>query len=285
MSYGKMARIFLMLFGVTVTAGALAQAVGRVGRRCQGAYGEIQRSVAGSASVVIDETGWRLGGEPAWLHVLVGNRATYYSISPRRDAGVAAAVLGWDYEGALIHDGWSPYDRFAKAQHQQCVGHVLARIRRLLAMARGGAVHFPRRVKAVLQEALRLREEYRAGRLTADELAMSGLALACQLQRLTERPKQNAANERLSKHLRKHIWDWFRFMFYPELPATNWPAEQAIRLGVINRKVWGGNRDPTGRDAQRTLMSVIETCFRMGISPVDYISRAMRTWCPQFMPP
>jgi transposase len=285
LSYGKMVRVFSMLFGVTVTAGGLAQAVQRAGRRCRGAYDEIRRSVAGSRQVVADETGWRLEGRPAWLHALVGDRATYYGISRRRDAEVAAAVLGWDYHGTLVHDGWSSYDRFAQAGHQQCVGHVLARVHRMLEVASGGAVHFPRRVKAIFQEALRLRNAYEAGQLSEDDLSVGGLSLACQLEALTEHPKQHAANERLSKHLRNHLWEWFRFLFHPGIAATNWPAEHAIRLGVINRKVWGGNRDARGGDTQAVLMSVTETCFRLDVNPLSYISRALRTWNPRLIPP
>lgn len=280
-----MVRVFLMLFGVTTTAGGLAQAVGRVGRRCGGAYAEIQRSVGASPVVVADETGWRLGGRPGWLHVLVGDRATYYGISPRRHADVAAGVLGWGYHGTLVHDGWSPYDRFAKAWHQQCVGHVLARVNRMLEHATGGAVHFPRHVKALLQEALQWRDRYKAGQATRDDLADATLSLADRLERMTRGRKRNAANERLSKHLRNHLWEWFMFLLNPDLPATNWPAEHGLRLGVINRKVWGGNRDPSGKDSQEVLMSVVGTCFRASLNPLSYLSLALRTWNPHLIPP
>jgi hypothetical protein len=29
----------------------------------------------------------------------------------------------------MIHDGWSPYDQFEKARHQQCLNHLLRRRR------------------------------------------------------------------------------------------------------------------------------------------------------------
>jgi transposase len=284
-SYGKIARFFAVLFGIALTPGGAAQIVRRVGRRCQPAYQQIQAAVRRSPWVVLDETGWRVGGRDAWLHVQVGERATSFVIARGRGADVAAGVLGRDYAGTLIHDGWSPYDTFRQARHQQCVQHVLRRARRMLETAVGGAVHFPRQVIAILEAALRERNEYEAGRRTADELAESALALACQLETLTERPKSNAENQRLAKHLRKHIWAWFWFLLEPGLDATNWRGEQALRLGVTNRKVWGGNRDETGRISQGILMSVIATCVRHGICPLTFLSRAMRTWCAQLIPP
>jgi transposase len=75
--------------------------------------------------VVPDETVWRVGGRPAWLHTLVGPEATAYVIDLTRSGAVAEAILGPDYDGTLIHDGWSPYDQFKDARHQQCLNHTI----------------------------------------------------------------------------------------------------------------------------------------------------------------
>src|SRR5262249_48544045 len=72
-----------------------------------------------------DETGWRVGGLPAWLHTLVGPEATAYVIDPTRSGAVAEAILGLDYDGNMVHDGWSPYDQFENARHQQCLNHTI----------------------------------------------------------------------------------------------------------------------------------------------------------------
>jgi transposase len=88
---------------------------------------------------VPDETGWRVGGLPAWLHTLVSPQATAYVIDPTRSGAVAEGILGLDYDGIMIHDGWSPYDQFEKALHQQCLNHLLRRADGMAATAtRGG---------------------------------------------------------------------------------------------------------------------------------------------------
>ena len=53
----------------------------------------------------------------------------------------------------MVHDGWSVYDRFQKAFHQQCLGHLKRRCQRLLEMAVGRAVQLPRRVLALIDRA------------------------------------------------------------------------------------------------------------------------------------
>ena len=41
-----------------------------------------------------------------------------------------------------------------------------------------------------------------------------------------------------------------RFLVDPSIPATNHRAEQAEKVPIVNRKVWGGNRTPAGTEAQ-----------------------------------
>ena len=68
---------------------------------------------------------WLMHEYPAWLHTLVGPEATAYVIDPTRSGAVVAAILGLDYGGTLIHDGWSPYDQLENARHQQWFNHTI----------------------------------------------------------------------------------------------------------------------------------------------------------------
>src|SRR5262249_58662701 len=132
--------------GTALSRGGSAHTVLRAAARCEPVYEAIRHAVGQSDWVVPDETGWRVGGHPAWLHALVGPKATAYVIDPTRSGSVAEAILGLDYEGTMIHDGWSPYDRFEGARHQQCLDHLLRRADEMAAAATRGAVRFPRRV-------------------------------------------------------------------------------------------------------------------------------------------
>jgi transposase len=66
--------------------------------------------------------------------------------------------------------------------------------------------------------------------------------------------------------------------------ATNWPAEQAIRPAVVNRKVWGGNRTQTGAEAQAILMSVWQTAKRQGLAALDFVSQALSAFGNRLLP-
>jgi transposase len=286
LSHGKVARLYHDLFGISLSRGGSAHIVLRVGRRCEPVYQAICRSVGRSDAVAPDETGWRVGGERGWLHALVGRSATAYVIDPTRGHAPAAEILGLDYAGVLVHDGWSAYDRFLDARHQQCNQHILRRCTEILETAQRGAVHFPRRVEALLRQGLDLRDRYAAGSVSEHGLAVARGRLQSALETAVFPPKMDPSNERLAQHLWKHIHEFFTYLHVRGLDATNWQAEHAIRFGVILRKVWGGNRTWFGARAQQVLMSVWRTCWQRGRNALDHVSSLLRCQIvPVALPP
>ena len=104
----------------------------------------------------------------AWMHGFVTPTATVYHVAVGRGYEVAEPIIGAKYAGTMIHDGWSPYDRFTNAVHQQCLAHLLRRANELLEQACRGAGRFPRKVKAFIQDALALRDRQRAVTISPD---------------------------------------------------------------------------------------------------------------------
>jgi transposase len=119
----KVAQI-LGLMGVSVTAGGLYQAIGRLARAAEPTRQALVLAVRQSAAVAADETGWRVAGRRQWLWVFVGDDGvTVYLIAPGRGYEQARSVLTDGFAGVLERDGWAPYRRFADARHQTCLAH------------------------------------------------------------------------------------------------------------------------------------------------------------------
>src|SRR5919205_876012 len=246
-------------------------------RRVQGRHPLQTSDALGAAAAQLGpDAQAAVGGHPAWLHTLVGPVSTAYVIDPTRSGAVAEAILGPDYGGTMIHDGWSPYDQFEDARHQQCLNHLLRRAHEMAATATRGAVCFPRRVAELLRAGLDLRDRHAAVEISRHGLAVARGRLENRLSDLIFPPKANAANERLAQHLWAHRDDLFTFLRQPGLDATNWRAELAIRFGVILRKVWGGSRTWIGARAQSVLMSVWRTCWQQGRSAPGFLSQLLR---------
>jgi transposase len=276
LSHGKIKALFRSVLGLGLSRSGSCQAVLRAGRRCEGNYAAIVDRVRSADHVVPDETGWRVGGHTAWLHAAATRGAVAYLIHRNRGFDASAALLGEDFAGHMTHDGWAPYKRFWRATHQPCLAHLLRRCEDLLETATRGAVNFPRKVKAILKEALGVRDGRDAGTISAAGAKRRAGELDRRAEALLRPRKTSAPNERLAAHLwanRKHL---FTFLRRDGIDATNWRAEQAIRPAVVNRKVWGGNRTWAGARAQSVLMTVLRTAESMGRDALEFLSSLLR---------
>jgi transposase len=286
LSHGKSVSLLATLFDELYLARATSvRSIERTADRCSPAYKQLRLDVRDAPEVTPDETGWRVAGHPAWLHTFVSPRATCYVIDPTRSAAPARKLLGADWSGTLVHDGWSVYDSFSAAAHQQCLRHLQRRCQELAEKPTGGAKRFPSAVLALIDQAFAVRRLWRGHHLNRDKMAELGLLLSCELEQLASGHFTNAANRRLAKHVLKHAMEWFWFLIDPTIEATNHWAEQAIRPAVVNRKVWGGNRAWAGAIAQGIVPSVIRTCAQRGVDPFAFLRSLLCKPHPQLIPP
>jgi transposase len=260
MSYGKIADFLKEANGIDIRPSTATRIVLRAAHKLRPTYEEIKKSIKDSKVITPDETGWRKGGRPVWLHAWVGDQATCYVIDPHRSAAALEKVIGLDYSGTLVHDGAASYDRFEEAMHQGCVAHPLRRAHNLEQVQPGRARSFPREVIDLFQEALRLRDAYREAKVAPLDRPAAYEEYCNRLARLTQRPRVNEANNTFARHLYNYSHTWFLFLLAPEVPATNHQAEQALRTPIVNRKVFGGNRTDAGCRAQEITSSTIQTC-------------------------
>ena len=151
LSYGKTAAVLENAFGLRVSRGGLAQAFARVAKKAEPTYENLMEQIRGSPSVTADETGWKVAGQLWWMWAFSSAAVTVYSIQSGRGFEQAVVVLGAEFDGFLVRDGWIVYRGFSQAIHQTCVAHLLRRCREMMAVARSGAAAFPRTVKGILQ--------------------------------------------------------------------------------------------------------------------------------------
>ena len=277
LSHGKCAKVFSRLFGIKIARSASARSMLRSAKRLEASYEGLKDIARASPFNVPDETGWRIGGENAWLHVAVSDQVTIYSIARSRGHEILASIIGKDYSGILIRDGFRAYNSFRAATHQLCLAHLLRRCEELIEMSNAKAGQFPTEVKKLLKQALKLRQRYQEGEVSELGLRIMQGRLRWQMRRLADPTQATKENERFAWHLVRHWEHLFSFLGVDNIDATNYRAEQAIRPAVVNRKVWGGNRTEAGSKAQSILMSVIVTCHQNALDSLEFISNALCT--------
>ena len=245
--HGDAAAILKQGFHLQMSRSGICRAIQRVARKAEATWHALRDAARRSPLAHMDETGWKVEAQLHWLWAVVTEQITYCQILPGRGFAEAAAILGAEYAGWLIHDGLQIYYKFLKAAHQSCAAHLIRRCRDLIQVSTPTAARFPRAVQEILEQGLTLRDRYLAQKITLHGLWTATGRLEAELDRLLDKTYQDPANRRLAKHLRHERPYLFTFLYCPGLvDATNNLAERVMRILVMIRKNWGGNRTENG---------------------------------------
>lgn len=270
----KIATMLRERFGLTVTPGGLVQALHRAARVATPSYAALCAQIRGSPVVSPDETGWRVGAVLHWLWAFATPDTTVYAIRPGRSFDDAATILGTDFAGVLVRDGWAPYRQFTEALHQTCLAHLLRRCRTL-------RLDHPRSpwaadVQDVLTDALALRDRRDAHTISDHGLAVARGHLLTRLSDVIDTAPALPAAARFANHLAVEFPAVFAFLWDATVDATNWRAEHAIRPAVVNRKICGGNRTSRGAQTQQVLATLVRTARQRHLDFTDIFTTLLR---------
>lgn len=279
-SYARIADLFEKGFGLVTTASTMNRAVGRLGLHLEPVYERVREQVRNRPMLSPDETGWKIGGHKAWLHVAATREESFFMFSRGRGRVDAEALIGREYAGTIVRDGWIGYrgaNAFPNAASQTCLAHILRRIGHLIDLAPGkAAVRWLVTLKKLLTRAIRIRDRRDSAEIGPHGLMVSIGQVESQMDRLLEECPSHAGCRRLTAHLRRERGALFTFLNRDAIPATNFLAEQAIRPAVVNRKMSGGNNTFRGAHTQEVLMTVLHTARKRGVDGIALVTQALR---------
>lgn len=281
MAYDKIRRFFAESFQIETAAATFVRAGLRLAQQAQPTLTHLRQQLVRTHSLHADETGWRVGGEPAWLWVLASETITLYQIAASRGHEVVETMLA-GFAGVLHCDGFAAYD-VLDVLTLRCNGHVLRRIGNLQETLSGfGDQRALRELKDLFQEAADLKTRHerltRQGVRAIENRFDDWLELYEETCLPTCLPV-HADVIRLRNHLARHRENWFLYLYNPELPTTNNLAERQLRPGVITRKLGGCNKSWTGAKSA-TLGSLLATCRQQRRSFVSLVQRLLHPRAP-----
>ena len=247
----------------------VVQAIARRARRLEPTCQALIEAVRSSRAVAPDETGWRIGGQKAWLWAFAGENVTVFLIARGRGYEQAGQILGGGLLGragarrvgalSAVHRRQAPDLPCAPAAADQ---RAARRLRRASRTPPGESS----------RDALALREQRDV--IDADEFGPGVRDLRERTDKLLAVRPTLEPNRRLLGHLATEREQLFTFLTEPGVQATNWRAEQALRPAIVNRKSWGGNRTWQGARTQQITISVIRTTRQQNIDPVERMASA-----------
>jgi transposase len=274
MSWERIAALYGQVFGLVVSRSGLCRALRRLACRGRPLYDKLREQIGKELVVSPDETGWRVGGDSAWLHAATTPKTTVYVVARGRGYAEAEYLLGMFFAGFLAVDGWRPYRSFLFAVIQTCLAHLLRRSASLQEVPRTEASReWLVELTARLKQALQLRD-------CRDDYSSHGFAIArgrlkASFNRHIDNPAMDDDIVKFAAYLVRSRQEIFVFLHEPDVPATNYRAEQAIRPAVVNRKMSGGNRTWAGALDQGIMTSLLRTWTQRGRNVIDYCVRLL----------
>jgi transposase len=111
--------VFRDLFGLSISTATIVK-IGEAFAGKVAPYIEVVKDYLKKAPVKhVDETGFRIGGNTRWLHVLCNDKATVYRAAHHR------GDIEEGLKGVVCHDYFRPYFRLKKVKHSLCNAHIL----------------------------------------------------------------------------------------------------------------------------------------------------------------
>ena len=288
-SFEKIAMLLKQFFSIHVSKATLQRIEQWVADRLRPKYMKLKASLKSHKHCNLDETSLRVNGDNGWMWVASTNSSSVYVIANTRGKRVPIELLS-GYSGVMVHDAWKPYDAITTARHQLDLLHTNRWFER--AEVRHGIE--PRsllgneKAKMVRRgrppdELISFGDEYRSiisyavSKKGGTERArlMAFRKCTARMEHLLSRPYHDADCIRISKELRRRKDTLFTFLKHPGVPWHNNDAENAIRQGVLHRKVSGGRRTWEGADSLQCILSVYRTSLKMNINFTELVLRSL----------
>ena len=271
--YRKIAEILREQFGIEVTAGGLAQSNARLAQRASPTLEQMKKALAQEKLVSADETGWRIGIISSWLWVVCSELFTIYVIVPHRRASVVREILGEDFEGLLMRDGWRSYDTQLDYQMLRCLLHLMHNAENLEDTQGGEAGESMGLFVLWIEGVFALRKQ--AGELSEQEYQREAMAFVEWFDEFVEAEPESESNRRFAQRLGEIRAQVVPIIEDPELPATNSLGERQIRPAVVHRKISAGNKTQHGAETLSTLASLAATSRQQSTSFFTVVQRIL----------
>jgi transposase len=280
--YARTAGAMKELFGCAISAGTLSTAVRRCATGLIETESKIKRGLRRSPIIHADETGLRVEGKLAYVHVASNERLTHYAADVRRGkAAIDEIDILPAYRGTCVHDGWLSYTHYSGCRHALCGAHLLRELtyfeelsevtkawasplKELLLEMKGVAEHEGAQVPA-----------WQVSELTAryDRLVAEGQ----EAQPPPDVPPLAWRQARsLLRRLERRKVEVLRFLTDLSIPFDNNLAERDLRMVKLQQKVSGCFR--TGEGARRfcRIRSYVSTARKQGRGVLQALEGACR---------
>lgn len=245
-----------IMYGLTLSAATVLDLNRRVSDALEPEYERIKENIRNADIVYSDETSAPMNGDNRWNWAFSTPTDVLFAIRDSRSGDVLDEILGNDFDGAMVNDGWKPYGEYAHEhglQMGRCWAHILREADDLaekMPAAKGVADNLHKILHDLTEEVKRTPMKERR-RLYANGLR--------RLRRLTRKRFRKPKAKKFMEKVERARINLMTFVLVPGMEPTNNRSERNLREPVIQRKISRTFRSEKGIRINEIQMSVFAT--------------------------
>ena len=283
------------LFNCAISAATIQRAARVASGKLVNTEQRIKAAIRDSEVIGVDETGLRVAGQGAYIHVARTEELTHYAYDGRRGKAAMDEIgILPQFRGTLVRDGYLSYSRYEQCRHSLCNAHLLRErvfieevdptqkiwtvpLSKLLVKIKDAAAA-ARAASAVQltekQQAAWLRRYAQLVRKAAKINPVLTLS-----QQKDETPKKQRSGQptprNLIARLHRRRDEVLRFMTDLSVPFDNNGSERDLRMIKLQQKTSGCFRTADGAREFCRLRSYLSTARKQGYSLLPSLERVM----------
>ena len=240
----------------------------RVGEASKAEYNATQDRIRHSKWVHIDETGFHVDGKKYWLWSFrSAENDTLVVITDSRGRDVVKEIMGEDFHGPVIVDGWSAYSYLTIIQ--RCWAHLMREVDAFKSSENGeklsGEIH------SIFTD---LKESLKSDNIEERKTMKNSFDM--KMDDIVRRYDQYNELHKPVEYIKNGLGNWFTCLLYPGMEPTNNLAEQAIREHVVIRKITGTFRSESGSQNYQYIASLLSTWRLKGMNMFIEMDKILR---------
>ena len=254
----------------------------------------IKSAIRDSAVIGVDETGLRVAGSGAYIHVARTEELTHYAYDERRGKAAMDEIgILPQFRGTLVRDGFSSYKWYQQCRHSLCNAHLLRDLVFVAEVAPEQRVWTTAlaklllKIKEAVTEAKAVDDTQLSEQMKNDFLRRYD-KLVKKASRLNPPPPnstvgsdspqkrsvQQPTPRALIKRLQRRRDDILRFITDPAVPFDNNGSERDLRMVKLQQKISGCFRTPDGARSFCRVRSYLSTARKQGYPLLCSLERA-----------
>ena len=279
--YRKVQKMFKDFFNMDFVPASAMNFDRQAARNGSGIYEDLKQKLRSADNAYCDETYWRQDGINHYVWYGGNDDLDFFHIDRHRSQEVAQYLLGNDFDGVMIADGYAAFNAVNPIARQSCLAHLIRKAKEIKNQILQcdekyqdpKAFAFCDNVKELFKDACKIGHQIKSAQAETNSTSKYKRQLQHRLKNICSvtLSDENALNlkSRLMDPKREYH-RLFVFLDYPDIEPTNNHAERALRKLVIFRKICFGTRSDQGSYCHSVLPSLLSTAVRQGKHPIDF---------------